>query len=327
MEAPSLSMAKCTLPPTVKMAKLKRISMAQPKQTVSEGEALDAFLDELQEERQVKEFSGWDSGFASLNAALDGILPGLYLLIGAPGCGKTSFARQLLDHVARRNDTMGIFFSFSESKRELRIKTLARLSHIDVREIRRGSAYLLHWHGSPRLTGQQAEQLSPSWEKVRRCAEDARAWLDSIFLFECGQRTTTQELEAQVREILRTTNKQNVVVVIDDCQRLIPGEPSLRMRLSSLTEPLAAWARNMNAALLAVWPDLGENGRTPPQAWAERALGADVVMVLAEDSERTDKLSAFGRPVNLYVVKNRAGERGAIAFEFQPAFAKFTEVP
>jgi replicative DNA helicase len=293
---------------------------------VSEGEALDGFLDELEQERQIREISGWDSGFANLNGALDGILPGLYLLIGAPGCGKTSFAKQLLDQLALRNDIIGLFFSFSDSKKELRIKTLARLSGIDSREIRRGSTYLLHWYGAPRLTGQEAQQFSPSWEKVKRCAEDARAWLDSIFLSECDQQTTTQEVEAQAREILRTTNKQNFVIVIDDCQRLIPGEPSLRMRLSSLTEPLAAWARNMNAALLAVWPDLGENGRTAPQAWAEKALGADIVMVLAEDPERTDKLPDSARPMNLHLVKNSAGERGKIAFEFQPAFAKFTEV-
>ena len=42
-----------------------------------------AVLDELQREQQVKEISGGDSGFANLNRALDGILPGLYLLIGA----------------------------------------------------------------------------------------------------------------------------------------------------------------------------------------------------------------------------------------------------
>lgn len=209
----------------------------------------------------------------------------------------------------------------------LRIKTLARLSGIESREIRRGSAYLLHWYGTPRLSGQEAEQLSPSWEKVRRCAEDARAWLDSIFLLECAQPVTAQNLEAQACEILRTTNKQNLVIVIDDCQRLAPGEQSLQLHLPLLSEQLAALASNMNAALLAVWPDLGEHGRNPPQAWAERALGADVVMVLEEEPERPDKLSESARPMNLYVVKNRAGERGKIAFEFQPAFAKFTEAP
>jgi replicative DNA helicase len=320
-------MAKCALPRAIKVAKLERISMVEKQSTISEGEALDGFLDQLQQAREIKEISGWDSGFANLNGALDGILPGVYFLIGPPACGKTSFAKQLLDQVALRNDTIGLFLSFNESKKELRIKTLARLSGIENREIRRGSAYLLHWYGTPRLAGQQAEQLSPSWEKVKRCAEEARAWLDSIFLLECGPRTTVEELEAQAREIMRTKNKENLVIVIDDCQRLVPEERSLQVRLLFLTEQLAALARNMNATLLAIWPDLSENGRTAPQAWAEKALGADVVMVLEQNPERTDKLSDSAQLMNLYVVKNRAGERGTIAFEFQPAFARFSEIP
>ena len=124
----------------------------------SEGTELDAILDELQREQQVKEISGEDSGFANLNRALDGVLPGLYLLIGPPGVGKTCFAKQLLDQVAERNRAPTIFFSFAESKKELRIRTLARLSGLDNREIRRGSAYLLHWYGVPRLGGNEAEQ-------------------------------------------------------------------------------------------------------------------------------------------------------------------------
>jgi replicative DNA helicase len=307
------------------MAKLECISMAQKHSTISEGEALDGFLDELQQAREVKEISGWDSGFVNLNGALDGILPGLYLLIGPPGGGKTSFAKQLLDQVALRNDTVGLFFSFSESKKKLRIKTLARLSGIESREIRRGSAYLLHWYGTPRLAGQQAEQLSPSWEKVKRCAEEARAWLDSIFLLECGPRTTVEELEKQTREIVQTKNKENPFIVIDDCQRLLLGNQSLQVRLPLLTEQLAGLARNMNAALLAIWPDLSEDGRTAPQAWAERALGADVIMVLEQNPERANELSESAQPMNLHVVKNRAGERGTIAFDFRPAFARFTE--
>jgi replicative DNA helicase len=301
--------------------------MAEQQRTLSEGEALDGFLDELQQERQIREISGRDSGFAKLNRVFDGILPGLYFLVGAPGCGKTSFAKQLLDQLALHNDTVGLFFSFSELKKELRIKTLARLSSIDSREIRRGSAYLLHWYGIPRLGGQEPEQLSPSWEKVKRCAQEARAWLDSIFLLECGQRTTAQELEAQAREIVRATQKQSLVIVIDDCHRLASGQQSLQVRLPLLTEALAALARNMNAALLAIWPDLGEDGRNAPQSWAERVLGADVVMVLAEAPGQANKVSDPVRPIDLYVVKNRAGERGNISFEFQPAFARFTETP
>ena len=78
----------------------------------SEGQQLESFLEELQREQQIKEITGWETGFPHLSRVLDGILPGLYLLIGPPAVGKTSFAKQLLDQVARHNTVPGVFFSF-----------------------------------------------------------------------------------------------------------------------------------------------------------------------------------------------------------------------
>jgi replicative DNA helicase len=249
-----------------------------------------------------------------------------YVVVGRPACGKTSFAKQLLDQVVMRNDAVGVFYGFAESKRELRIKTLARLSGMENREIRRGSAYLLHWYGVPRLGGAETEQLSPSWERVRRAAENARGWLDSIFLLECGKNTTAEVLAAQVREIRATMDKRDVMVVIDDCQRLGAGDQPLQARLPLVTERLQSLAKDMNAALFAVWPDLRENVEVAPQAWAERALGADVVLVMEQDAERTKRLTEPARAVNIHIVKNRGGDRGKLSFDFQPAFSRFTEV-
>jgi len=313
------------LPPGSKMAKLPRKAMADQTRCVSEGAALDEFLDELQREHEVREIAGWDTGFANLNGALDGILPGLYLLVGRPACGKTAFARQLLDQLAMGNDAVGFFLSFTESIKELRIKTLARLSGIENKEIRRGSAYLLHWYGVPRLHGNETEQLSPSWERVRRAAEHARSWLDSIFLLECGKDTTATALEAQISDISATMNKRKTIVVIDDCQRLGAGDQPLQARLPLVAEQLQLLARKMNAALLAAWPDLRENGEVAPQVWAERAVGADVVMVMEQDPERTKKLTEPGQAMNIHIVKNRGGERGKLSFDFQPAFSRFAE--
>ena len=112
----------------------------------SEGEQLESFLNELQKEQQIKEVAGWETGFSYLSRALDGILPGLYLFIGPPACGKTSFATQLLDQVAKHNTVPGVFFSFAERKKELRIKTLARLS--GMRTKRSGGAALICFTGT-----------------------------------------------------------------------------------------------------------------------------------------------------------------------------------
>ena len=287
----------------------------------SEGEQLAEALDALEQQSQVRDISGWDTGFANLSRALDGILPGLYLLVGAPACGKTSFAKQLLDQVAQRNNQPGIFFSFSESLSELRIKTLARLSGMENREIRRGSAYLLHWYGVPKAHHASAEQLAPSWEKLRRCAEEAKSWLDQIYLVECQRNTTLNEIETQIARIDRTP-----FVVIDDCQRLGDANQSLDARMPIVVEQLQALAVNLKLPLLALWPDLNPNSQTPPHAWAQRVASADVIMVMEKDLARTAQLTEPNQAITLHIVKNRGGDRGKLAFEFQPAFSRFVEL-
>jgi replicative DNA helicase len=287
----------------------------------SEGASLDDVLNELEHEHRVKDVSGWDSGFANFNRALDGIRPGLYLLIGPPGIGKTSFARQLLDQVAQRNGVPAIFFSFVESQKELRIKTLARLSGLDSREIRRGSAYVLHWYGVPRLGGNEAEQLPPSWEKLKRMAEEAKGWLDSIYLVECDQNTSIEEIEARVRAI---TVHAPALIVIDDCQRLAPVDQSLDTRLLTVIEQLQALATSYKAPLLATWPDLESNAGSV-QRWSEKIPGADVLLVMQTDAERTKKLTEPNQAIVLNIVKNRCGEKGKLSYNFLPGSSKFDE--
>jgi hypothetical protein len=153
--------------------------------------------------------------FRNLSRALDGIRPGLYLLVGAPAIGKTSFARQLLDQVALHNHVPGIFFSFAETREELRIRTFARLSGLDQREIRRGSAYLLHWYGVPRLSAREPDELPPSWDKLKGVAAEAKDWLDRIYLFECAPNMTIDQIEAQIAELRMHSQSEQMMIVID----------------------------------------------------------------------------------------------------------------
>ncbi len=291
----------------------------------SEGAVLETVLDELQREHVVKDISGWESGFAHLSRALDGVVSGLYLVIGRPGIGKTSFVRQLLDQMAMHNRVPGAFFSFAETKQELRIKTLARLSGLDAREVCRGSAYLLHWYGVPRLATHETSELPPGWEKLRRAADEAKTWLDLIYLVECMSAGHLRYIEQTIGEIQNATGANLKMVVIDDCQRLGNRELSLQNRLSQVTEDLQKVAKSSAIAVFAVWPDLIELDHPLPQIWAERAPGADVILVLKNDLERTKKLNEPNQAVTLHIVKNRRGERGKLAFDFLPACCQFVE--
>ena len=192
---------------------------------------------------------------------------------------------------------------------------------MENREICRGSAYLLHWYGVPKAHHAGADELAPSWEKLRRCAEEAKSWLDQIYLVECDRSTTLKKIETQIRQIDGTP-----FAVIDDCQRLGDANLSLDARLPIVVEQLQELVMNLKRPLLAVWPDLSPTGQTPPQAWADKVASANFIMVMERDVTRTAKLTEPNQALTLHIVKNRGGERSKLAFEFQPAFAKFVAV-
>ena len=292
----------------------------------SEGEQLESFLDDLERDHAVKEIAGWETGFTNLSRALDGILPGLYLLIGPPACGKTSLAKQLLDQVAMHNGVAGVFFTLAETAKELRIKTLARLSGLESREIRRGSAYLLHWYGVPKAHYGDFEQLPPSWEKLKKAAKDAKSWLDLTYIVECKANTDLREIEKSIGELRAAANREKIFVVIDDCQRLGRRDQALADRLPIVAEELQEMGVNLKTPIFAIWPNLGEIVETQSQAWTEKVASPDVILVLEKDLGRTQKLTEPNQALTLHIVKNRGGEKGKLAFDFYPAVSKFMEV-
>jgi len=297
--------------------------MAKKQPPLSEAEELESFLKELEGE-VIKEIAGWESGFPGLSRSLNGILPGLYLLIGPPSCGKSAFAKQLCDQVATQNSVPAIFFTFAESKKDLRIRTLARLSGLENSEIRKGSAHLLHWYGVPKGRITDPEQLSPSWEKLKRQAEVAKGWLDLLYIVECSERTDFGSVKEQICQVKERRGAQGIFVVIDDSQRLGPVETPFDTRLLYVVERFQGMAVDLQAAIVATWPDLRPHGM-PPQEWGERVPGADVILALEKDVERSKNLTEPNRAMTLYIVKNRGGERSTIAFDFSPAFSKWTE--
>ncbi len=304
-----------------KAAKLAGEFMSDKAKLQSEGERLDSFLHELQRDSRVKEISGWSTGFGGLDHCLDGIRPGLCLLLGRPGCGKTALAKQLVDQIVADGTTAGIYFTFTESVRELRLRTLARLSEIDSRALRRGSAYLLHWYGVPRLNSEEAAQLPASWEKVRRTAQEANSWLDRLYLVECDRSSTATDIERCIYEVRKARQSAAVVAVIDDCVRLAPHGPWLD-RINRVAELLQAVAVETKAPIFAV---AAASGEFSPNEWSEKIASGDVILELENDHARAGASTESVQAMTLHIIKNRGGERGKLALDFAPAFARFSE--
>jgi len=91
-------------------------------------------------------------------------------LSGAPSTGKTTLAKQIADSIAELNKIPVLFWSFEQSKEELRIKSLARIASVDTQAIAKGS------------------MDDASWERVRKAEEYYRR--------ECGPALTVIEAGA-----------------------------------------------------------------------------------------------------------------------------------
>jgi len=79
---------------------------------------------------EVRRFTGGlhrKTGFSNLDAAMEGIYPGLYVLGAISSLGKTTFFHQMADQMAAAGEHV-LFFSLEQSRLELASKSLSRLT-------------------------------------------------------------------------------------------------------------------------------------------------------------------------------------------------------
>lgn len=254
---------------------------------------------------------GLDSGFTHLNKLCDGLGTGLFLLTGAPGAGKTTFVKQIADEVARLNHVPVLFIALEQTKEELRLKTLARLARVDVRE--------LSMHGLP------------SHPRAAAALDTYRSFAGFMYLIEGGRATTVDHIRTLARWVMAQTRTARCLIVIDYLQKL-PGGPQTApaQRLEHLALELGWLARDLCSPVLVVSAQgrarYGEQGLDVFGEAAQLEYSADVAAVMV-NTKRLGLLRADprDRSVDLYVVKNRNGERGIIRFHFQPYYCLFTE--
>ena len=135
-------------------------------------------------------------------------------------------------------------------------------------------------------------------------------------------------MEADILRIKEIKESDQVMVVVDDSQRLGPRDLPIDTRLPIIIEQLQELAMALHMPILATWPDLGreKSSRPTAQEWGERVASADVVLVMENDMERTKTLTEPSRAITLHIVKNRRGEKATLSFDFHPSFSNFEEV-
>jgi replicative DNA helicase len=285
--------------------------------SLSEADVLDAFLLDLEARASTKGYVGLNTGFDHLNAVLNGLLPGLYIFAGPPGCGKTTFLKQLADQLAEQNANVAVLFlSFEQSAEELRIKSLARLSGVNSRDILKGRA-------------------GGKWTGVERAARDYRVFADRLHLVEADRDTTVGAIRLLAQSVRQRAKADRVVLVIDYLQ-IVPVESpkdfaTTKDRVDWLCAELRRLARDLRSPVLAISSEnraaYAGNGKPTLAAFKESGgieYSADVAGAFWTDKE-APRGDPGDRTVLLTLLKNRNGETAEIKWTFAPATASFYE--
>jgi len=299
--------------------------LAQSKDLVAEypveAAEMPDFLESLAKRRAGgRDWLGLDCGFRHLNEVLNGLGEGVFVFAGAPSCGKTTLVKQIADHVAAVEKVPVLFWSFEQSKEELRIKSLSRLAAVDSRDI---------WKGRSGLD---------TWKKVEEAADTfckgAGRFLQVI---EAGRADTLDRIRVAALMAKHKAGDKPILLVIDYLQ-IIPAAgsrfDSIREKIDWHLSELRRLARDLKSPVLVVSSEnrQGYAGNPVPTLAVLKESGgieysADAVICLWRDDKESENLTrTFERKtvrVELHVLKNRNGELAKVKLDFTPAWSVF----
>jgi len=308
-------------------------SLAQRKKLVKEyqveADGIPDFLTDLADRRaDGREFKGLDCGFKHLNHVLNGLTEGLFILAGAPSCGKTTLAKQIADYVAAVERVPVLFWSFEQSQEELRIKSLARLASVDSRLI---------WKGrSDKDTWEKVEKAAKSY-----CCEEGRY----LTIIEAGREDTLDRIRSAAVMAKHKAGDKTILLVLDYLQIIPAGKDApedTRARIDWNLSELRRLSRDLKSPVLVV-SSLNREGYgkeskakdKPPTLVSLKESGgieysADAVICLWRDPDESKRLTEqYKRKtsrVEAHVLKNRNGESGSkVLTDFTPAWSLFRE--
>lgn len=293
-------------------------------QVVSERDELLEYFKSLEDKQQERDFTGFDSGFKHINRVINGLCTGLIVIAGFPGAGKTTLFKQMHTQVAVLNEIPVIFISYEQSKDELRVKDLSRLSKVINRDILRG----------------KHDTEMENWSKVQVAAAEVFSASALQYIVEADQRWDVNRIRAYVECVMAQNETDKCVVFIDYLQKIPPSAnantSSRRDEVSLVCSDLTRMARDLRVPVIAISSEsrasYNRKGLDVFKESGEVEYSADVAGVLHVEKKRSEeytkkftKIHEKRRAVDLCIVKNRSGEQARITFDFYPQFGLFKE--
>ncbi len=257
---------------------------------------------------------GSATGFYDLDYLTSGLNPSDLIIVAArPAMGKTSFALNLLQSVAKLNDKPSIIFSLEMGKDQLVQRMICSEAKIDAHRIKTGYLSEGDW---PRLT-----------EAIGTLAESP-VYIDDT------PAITVMEIRGKARRLKAVTKKELGLIVIDYLQLMSGGSGSSdgnrQQEISTISRSLKALARELSVPIIA----LSQLSRAVESRTDKRPMlsdlresgaieqDADIVMFIYRD-DYYNMESPEKNIAEIIIAKHRNGPVGKVKLYFEKEHTRF----
>jgi len=309
--------------------------------------ALDSFVKEIEES---KDRPVIPTGFMALDRILDGgLYSGLYIIGAVSSLGKTTFALQMADNIAK-NGKKVLVFSLEMARNELIAKSISRLTVLEDLKNNSSTAHAKTTRGV--LNGRLYKGYS---ETEKRLIETALAqygeYAENIWITEGIGDVTVSIIREKVQRFI-AVYKETPVVIIDYLQILAPYNERYtdKQNTDRAVLELKRITRDLKAPVICISSFNRDNYTAPVNMAAFKESGAieyssDVLIglqYLGMDYQKGEKKEAReqrvseliekaiedgkngnAQSIQVCVLKNRNGQRGSISLQFYPMFNYF----
>lgn len=278
------------------------------------------------------------TGMSEFDRVMDGGIYEEFIILGAmPSIGKTTYAMQIADALAKRGRDV-LIFSLEMSRAELIAKSISRNTAEIVLEDGGNIATLARTGRDITVSSRWAAYTDQQKNIIDQAAENYQDYARHIFISEGIGDIGVKQIRETIEQHIKIM-KQKPVVFIDYLQCLAPESESKSDKQntdSSITE-LKRLSRDCHIPIIAI----SSYNRTNYESGANMAAfkesgsieyGADVLLGLqykgveeeSFDLERAKQQTP--RSVELVVLKNRnATTGGRVNLEYYPKYNLFTE--
>ena len=260
--------------------------------------------------------TGISTGFNDLDQITSGLHPAnLIIVAGRPSMGKTTFAMNLAENIARGSEKPALIFSLEMPAEDIFLRMISSLGRVEQNALRNGQIDDGHW---VKITA-AIELLS---KKVNMYIDD-------------GSLITPTEIRSRARKLFKEHNGLSIII-IDYLQLIkIPSyENNRTQEVSEISRTLKSLAKELYVPVIAISQlNRGVDDRVDkrPMMSDLRDSGAieqdaDVIMFVYRDEVYyKDKAGNKGLG-EIIVAKQRNGPIGRIKVHFEGKFCRFASV-